>query len=89
VSRVSDVQTHFGTTVTAPEFELAAPAAYSAPAVSGLETLEIESETIVWWVVIIGFSFALALAYAAYCTSRGGHPSISFGWTGFKVSCSR
>ena len=43
----------------------------------------------VWWAAIIGGSFAAALAYAAYCTSRGGWPNISFGWGGFKVTCYR
>ena len=44
---------------------------------------------VVWWAVVVGFSFALALAYAAYCSYLGGSPSISFGWSGFKVSCVR
>ena len=44
---------------------------------------------VVWWAVVVGFSFALALAYASYCIYMGGSPSISFGWSGFKVSCVR
>lgn len=39
--------------------------------------------------VIVGLSFAAALAWAAYCVSRGGDPEISFGWTGFKIACYR
>ena len=42
-----------------------------------------------WWAVFVGFAYALALAYAAYCTRRGGHPVISLGWRGFKVACYR
>ena len=48
-----------------------------------------EAEHYLWWAVAVGFSFSIALAYAAYCTSRGGDPDISFGWTGFKVRCYR
>lgn len=39
--------------------------------------------------ILAGLSFAAALAYAAYCTSKGGSPSISAGWTGFKITCRR
>ena len=42
----------------------------------------------VWWVVIVG-SFSLALAYASYCTYKGGYPSISWGWSGFRIACNR
>ena len=43
------------------------------------------------WVVfvVLGLGYAAALAYAAYCTSRGGHPDISFGWKEFKVACNK
>ena len=43
----------------------------------------------VWWAVIVGFAFALAMAYAAYCTRKGGDPDISLTWRGFKVTCHR
>jgi len=42
---------------------------------------------VVWWAVLVGFSFALAIAYATYCSHLGGDPDISFGWSGFKVTC--
>lgn len=41
------------------------------------------------WAVVVGFAFTLALAYAAYCTRKGGDPSISLTWRGFKVTCRR
>ena len=46
-----------------------------------------ETEEVVWWVVVVGFAYALALAWAAWCRSRGGDAEISFGWSGFKVVC--
>ena len=65
-----------------------APRAYTRPALAWRgETAE--REHIVWWVVVVGFSYAAALAWASYCIYKGGSPSISFGWTGFKVSCLR
>ena len=70
------------------ETTLAARTPYDAPALTWSGELA-EAEPVVWWAVAVGFSFALALAYAAYCTSRGGHPNISFGWSGFKVTCYR
>ena len=41
------------------------------------------------WVIFVVFVivWATALAYAAYCTGKGGHPNISFSWRGFKVQC--
>jgi hypothetical protein len=46
-----------------------------------------ESEDVVWWVVVVGFMYAVALAWATWCRHTGGSPDISFGWTGFKVAC--
>jgi len=46
-----------------------------------------EAEEIVWWIVVVGIAYAIALAYAAYCRHKGGSPDIQFGWTGFKVVC--
>ena len=44
------------------------------------------------WVIIafVGFAYAAALAYAAYCTSTGGSADIGFSFTrGFWVKCTR
>lgn len=47
-------------------------------------------EPVTWWVIVVGFSFAAALAWSSYCIYVGGSPSISFSlWSGFKVTCSR
>ena len=46
-------------------------------------------EHVVWWAVFVGFAYVLAIAYAAYCTRRGGDPEISLTWRGFKVACHR
>lgn len=48
-----------------------------------------EKEPIVWWIVLVGFSYAAALAWSAYCVWKGGSSDISFSWKGFKVTCSR
>lgn len=63
--------------------------AYESPLVLRQEASLVEREAVVWWAVFIGFAYTVAMAYAAYCTSRGGSPSISFGWRGFKVTCYR
>ena len=42
---------------------------------------------VVWWVVFVGYSYALATSYAAYCWSLGGTPAIDLTWSGFKVAC--
>ena len=46
-----------------------------------------ETDEVVWWIVVVGFAYALALAWAAWCRSRGGNAEIQFGWSGFKVVC--
>jgi hypothetical protein len=46
-----------------------------------------ESDEIVWWVVWVGFAYAIALAWATYCRISGGYPDISLTWKGFKVAC--
>lgn len=71
------------------DFDFEAYDAYETPLVLHQEVSLIEQEEIVWWAVFIGFSYTVAMAYAAYCTSKGGSPNISFGWKGFKVSCRR
>lgn len=64
------------------------PAPYVAPEIDFFEA-DLTEEEAIWWGIVVGGSFAAALAYASYCTSRGGSPSISFGWSGFRVSCYR
>lgn len=59
---------------------------YLAPALRWSPTSS-EVNEVVWWVVLVGFSFAAALAWATYCRITGGYPEISFGWKGFKVAC--
>ncbi len=59
---------------------------YSAPALAYTGELA-ESEDVVWWIVVVGFAYAVALAYVAWCRHNGGDGEISFGWTGFKVVC--
>ena len=59
---------------------------YAAPALTHGGELA-ESEDVVWWVVVVGFAYAIALAYAAWCRRGGGSAEISFGWSGFKVVC--
>jgi hypothetical protein len=61
---------------------------YDAPALAHSGELA-EAEDAVWWVVVVGFAYAIALAYAAWCRSGGGSAEISFGWSGFKVVCKK
>jgi hypothetical protein len=63
-----------------------APAGYAAPQLGGT-TAESEVDEIVWWVVFVGFAYAVALAWATYCRISGGYPDISLTWRGFKVAC--
>lgn len=46
-----------------------------------------ERNEVVWWIVVVGFAYAVALAWATWCRVNGGNAEISFGWTGFKVVC--
>jgi hypothetical protein len=65
-----------------------APPSYEPPALAWAgETAQ--AVAAVWWAILVGFSFSLALAYASYCIYFGGDPSISFGWKGFTVTCHR
>ena len=59
---------------------------YTAPALHWSPTAS-EIDEVVWWVVFVGFSFAVALAWATYCRITGGYPEISLTWKGFKVAC--
>lgn len=61
---------------------------YAAPALDHRGELA-EQEDVVWWVVVVGFAYAVALAYAAWCRNGGGSAEISFGWSGFKVVCKK
>ncbi len=63
-----------------------AGSAYRAPAIAIGNSVD-QREHVIWWAVVVGFAYALALAYAAYCRHTGGDPEISFGWSGFKVVC--
>ena len=56
----------------------------------GFAVSTIEEPTAHEWIqVVVGLSYAAALAFAYYCRRTGGWPSISFSWTGFRVACSR
>ena len=66
---------------------LALPA-YEAPALAWTNETAERAE-VLWWVVFVGFAYALAMAYAAYCTHSGGSADISLTWRGFKVACYR
>ena len=63
-----------------------APQVYAPPALVTGEDLA-ETDDVVWWIVVVGFAYALALAWAAWCRHTGGNADISFGWSGFKVVC--
>jgi hypothetical protein len=63
-----------------------ATAGYEAPVL--VEAPEaVEADDVVWWVVFVGFAYAVALAWATYCRITGGYPEISLTWKGFKVAC--
>ncbi len=65
-----------------------APPRYSVPELAWTgETAQVV--TVVWWAIIVGWSFSLALAYASYCIYSGGSPDIELTWRGFKVTCER
>jgi hypothetical protein len=63
-----------------------APVGYASPQIAGLSA-EGETDEIIWWVVFVGFAYAVALAWATYCRISGGYPDISLTWRGFKVAC--
>jgi hypothetical protein len=46
-----------------------------------------QADEVVWWVVWVGFAYAIALAWATYCRISGGYPDISLTWKGFKIAC--
>ncbi len=59
---------------------------YSAPALAFAGD-PAQQEDVIWWAVVVGFAYAVALAWATWCRHGGGSAEISFGWTGFKVVC--
>ncbi len=65
-----------------------APSGYEPPALQWREETAVEAPGI-WFVILVGFSYSAALAWASYCIYKGGSPEISFGWSGFKVACYR
>ena len=42
-----------------------------------------EREDVVWWIIVVGFAYAVALAWATWCRRNGGSAEISFGWSGW------
>jgi hypothetical protein len=60
--------------------------AYAPPAVM-FDREVAQRQDVVWWVVVVGFAYAVALAWATWCRQNGGSAEISFGWSGFKVAC--
>ena len=65
--------------------------AYAGPAIDAEPgTIQTDEEPWILFVIIVGFLYAVALAYAAYCQWRGGWPSISFSWwTGWRSRATR
>ncbi|MFN8221671.1 MAG: hypothetical protein U0R50_00320 [Gaiellales bacterium] len=71
----------------APSLAYGAPSlGYEAPAVAYTGELA-ERNDAVLWVIFVGFTYAIALLYVAWCRKGGGSGEISLGWTGFKVVC--
>jgi hypothetical protein len=60
---------------------------YARPALAWPAGAVEQRQEIIWWVVFLGFAYALAVAYAVYCTHSGGDPDIELTWHGFKVTC--
>lgn len=46
-----------------------------------------EQDDVIWWIVFVGFAYAVALGWATWCRHNGGSADISLGWTGFRVVC--
>lgn len=62
-----------------------APNNYEAPIA---DTADLGDETEDAWQVFVGFVIAIALAYGAYCTSKGGDFKLNFSWRrGYLVKC--
>jgi hypothetical protein len=68
------------------ESALALAGPYAAPSLAYAGEVA-EQEDVIWWIVVVGLAYAVALVYATYCRHTGGSPDIQFGWSGFKVVC--
>jgi hypothetical protein len=60
---------------------------YEPPALAWPGGVVEQRQHILWWIIFVGFAYAVAVAFAAYCVHQGGHPDIELTWHGFKVSC--
>jgi hypothetical protein len=60
---------------------------YAPPALAWPAGAVEQRQEIIWWIVFVGFAYAVAVAYAVYCSHTGGHPDIELTWHGFKVEC--
>ena len=49
---------------------------YSAPALA-FAGEPAETEDVVWWIIVVGFAYAIALAWATWCRRNGGSAEIS------------
>ena len=65
---------------------LAVVGPYAAPALAFTGD-SAQQDDVIWWIIVVGFAYAIALAWATWCRQGGGSAEISFGWTGFKVVC--
>ena len=59
---------------------------YERPALTLQQDAEVTAHP---WLVfaVAGLAWGSALWYSWWCRRNGGYPSISVGWTGFKVAC--
>ena len=62
-------------------------AAYEPPALAWPGESATEQPWLVFAVWV--FTLSAALAWATYCISQGGDPSVDVGWFRIKVSCYR
>lgn len=63
------------------------PAVYEPPALTWPGETVTEQPWLVFAIYV--FTVTAALAWATYCLSLGGDPSIDVGWFRIKVSCYR
>jgi hypothetical protein len=57
---------------------------YQRPALAWPSGVTEQQQHVIWWVVFVGFAYAVAIAYSAYCTYTDCNPDISLTWYGFK-----
>ena len=50
---------------------LAQAGPYAAPALA-FAGEPAETEDVIWWIIVVGFAYAVALAYVAWCRHQGG-----------------